>query len=172
MNKVAKRLLTIILAAACVITALPDTAYEVYAGEIDIMAEDVMAEDVVTEEDILIEEEVSVEEENQSEGESVEYCSGEDEAGIEEVIDETDMELAEAPVKYHVSANIEEKSYVDYIGVTSGGTGPSLSECVVESTESTAFTFYVTPCYGYTVNKVSYKVGNNSPVTLNYTEYK
>lgn len=188
MNKIAKRLLTVILAAACVITALPDTAYEVYAGEIDIMADDVMTEEVVTEEEILIEEETDasevaeteaepetgapVEEEIQPEGESVEYCSGEDEAGIEEEIDETDMELAKDPDKYHVSANIGEYDFVYYIGVTSGGTGPSLSECEVESTESTAFTFYVTPCLGYTVDEVSYKVGNNSPVTLNYTEYK
>lgn len=183
MNKVAKRLLTVILAAACVITALPDTAYEVYAGEIDIMADDVMTEDVVTEEDILIEEETDtsevaeteaepeiaapVEEEIQPEGESVEYCSGEDEAGIEDEIDKTDMELTEDPVTYHVSANIDD--YVFYIDVTSGGKGESLSKDV---TENAAFTFYVTPSWGYTVNEVSYKVGNSDPVILNYTEYK
>lgn len=188
MNKIAKRLLTVILAAACVITALPDTAYEVYAEEIDIIADDVMTEDVVTEEDILIEEQVSVEEETdasevaeteaepeiaapveeeiQSEGECVEYCSGEDEAGIEEVIDETDMELTEDPVKHLVSANIDD--YVFYIDVTSGGEGTSLSKDV---TENAAFTFYVTPSLGYTVNEVSYKVGNSDPVILNYTEY-
>lgn len=184
MNKIAKRLLTVILAAACVITALPDTAYEVYAEEIDIIADDVMTEDVVTEEDILIEEETDasevaeteaepeiaapVEEEIQSEGESVEYCSGEDEAGIEEVIDETDMELAEDPVKYHVSANTDLDDVYAYIGTSSGQEEYEMSEEVIEKSP---FTFYVTPCLGYTVDEVSYKVGNNAPVTLNYTEY-
>lgn len=47
MSKVVKRLLTVILAAACVVTSLPEAAIEVYAEEIGVELNSKVTQEVV-----------------------------------------------------------------------------------------------------------------------------
>lgn len=112
MSKFAKRVLTVILAAACVVTSLPASTYEVYAAEIEAGEELCIDEELeLTEEDVILTNESDVEESAEvAETEITEVAEPEisEEAEGEEAAEEVETgELAETAETEELSEDAE-----------------------------------------------------------------